>query len=308
MPIIERRAVGVGEDGVLRATVDFSLAHPDRTPVRLVDEAGQLTLDPRLTEGLPHVHPYAVGDPLLDAQAQLQLEEVDSHTWWYPEGELTPVLDELTDGGCRVMLTGEIAVDPATAADSHPLPPGRYAVWFTGQLLGISRRRRLVMPKAAQRADRLWRILGAAPIAVRPDWSASGAKLHLEVRDRQEWIAEHLTPRRREASSRPRPGASRVELEGRLPTEGVPVSLAVGDRPVTAHLLPAAESGRATLRLPEGLELPPGRHPATVAGAFRLLPDVQVGPGTAVWATDDLAASPAPATSLLRRALRRLRS
>ena len=149
-------------------------------------------LIPELTEGLPAQHPFPVEDPLREAQAQLQLEDLDRGEWWYPEGELTPSLVERGEDRQQLVVAGEFSIDPARAADGHPLPPGRYVIWFSGQLLGINRRRRLVMPRAAREQPSPWTDSASAPIAVRLDWSGEGSRLHLEVRDREEGPVETL--------------------------------------------------------------------------------------------------------------------
>ena len=125
-----------------------------------------------------------MGDPLLGAQGELFLEDVDRQLWWYPPAELTPALEPTADGRHQIVLSGELSVDPATAAAGRPLPPGTYTVWFFGNILGLGRRRRFVMPRAARRTPP---VLDASrgQVAVRPDWSTPGAKLRLEIAERR---------------------------------------------------------------------------------------------------------------------------
>ena len=191
-PIIARRKLRIGADGVFRVQLTFSLAFADQRPLSLVADGSSWVLDPELTEGLPGQHPFPVEDPLREAQAQLQLEDLDRGEWWYPEGELTVSLVERGEDRRQVIAAGEFSIDPARAADGHPLPPGRYAIWFSGQLLGINRRRRLVMPTAARQNPSPWTDSTSAPVAVRLDWSGEGSRLHLEVRDREQSPVETL--------------------------------------------------------------------------------------------------------------------
>jgi glycosyltransferase involved in cell wall biosynthesis len=182
-PVISRRRARIDADGVFRVDVRFTLALPDGDGSRaltVVDGPDGWLLDPELTAGLEDLDPFLVGDPLLHAQGALYLEDAERQVWWYPAAQLVPALEPIADGRYQVVLSGELSVDPATAAAGAPLPPGSYTVWFIGQILGVGRRRRLVMPKAARRTPPVW-TPSRGKVAVRPDWSTPGAKLRLEI-------------------------------------------------------------------------------------------------------------------------------
>ncbi len=153
-PVIDRRRTRIDADGVFRVDVSFTLALPDGNGTRaltVVDGPDGWLLDPGLTAGLEDLDPFPVADPLLGAQGELFLEDVERQLWWYPPAQLTPALEPIADGRHQIVLSGELSVDPATAAAGRPLPPGTYTVWFFGNILGVGRRRRFVMPRAARR-------------------------------------------------------------------------------------------------------------------------------------------------------------
>jgi hypothetical protein len=168
------------------------------------------------------------------------------------------------------------------------LPPGRYAVWFSGQLLGVNRRRRLVVPRRQRQETPGWTVAPLAALAVRPDWSAGGARLQLVVVDRQRWWAEHLAAA---------PAADFVEgllsvrVPARLPGHPLPVELSLSAGPgappatapvtVTGMLQPGPDAGTGQLAVPLQ-ELPAGRWLVFVAGASAPLGGLAVrSPGSA---------------------------
>jgi hypothetical protein len=318
--VVERRDVGLTAAGVLAGSVRFRLswpAGPDGEPARpfTLETAGnRWRLDPRLTADLGDRDPFLIDDPLRGAHAELRLEDAERLVWWYPDTEVRAALEPVGDGE-QVVVSAQLRIDPATAAAGQPLAAGRYAIWFLGEILGVGRRRRLVLPKAG-RTGPVWQVFDRAPIVVRLDWSAPGAKLALEVRDRQDWLAEEIRP------LEPRPASDPADLpvacSGRLPEQPVEVTLSIADRPLVAQLVRGAD-GTALLRLPAGSDLPPGRHTALVAGAFGFLAEVESTGGTLRWAEQSTlaglltdppprTAAPAPkALPAVRRMLRRLR-
>ena len=195
-PVIDRRRARIDADGVFRVDVRFTLALPDGDGSRaltVVDGPDGWLLDPELTAGLEDLDPFPVGDPLLGAQGALFLEDAERQVWWYPPAQLTPALEPIADGRYQVVLSGELSVDPATAAAGGPLPPGTYTVWFIGSILGVGRRRRLVMPRAARRTPPVW-TPSRGKVAVRPDWSTPGAKLRLEIAEQRDEPIEPPAP------------------------------------------------------------------------------------------------------------------
>ena len=127
-PVIDRRRTRIDADGVFRVEVRFTLALPDGDDSRaltVVEGPDGWLLDPGLTAGLEDLDPFPVADPLLGAQGELLLEDAERQLWWYPPAQLTPALEPIGDGRHQVVLSGELSVDPATAAAGGPLPPGQ---------------------------------------------------------------------------------------------------------------------------------------------------------------------------------------
>ena len=195
-PVIDRRQARIDSDGVFRVDVRFTLALPDGDGARALTVAkgpqGWL-LDRGLTAGLEDLDPFPVRDPQFGAQGALLLEDAERQVWWYPPAQLTPALEPMADGRYQVVLSGELSVDPATAAAGSPLPLGTYTVWFVGNILGVGRRRRLVMPRAARRNPPVW-TPSRGKVAVRPDWSTPGAKLRLEITEQRDDRIEPPAP------------------------------------------------------------------------------------------------------------------
>jgi hypothetical protein len=310
-PLIQRRKARVDRNGIFRIQVKYSLNLPDRAAGRraltIVDGPGGWSLDHDLTDGIDEFHPFGAGDPLLGASAELLLEDRQRHSWWYPEAQLTPAIEPTADGRHQVVLSGELGIDPSTAAAGKPLPPGTYAVWFVGKILGTVRRRLLVVPMSTEGPPR-WLVSGSAAVVSRFDWTGAGARLQLEVRDRQEWLAENLRVDRKTAyaSGRVLP----VRLTGRLPADPVPVTLAIADQPVVAELTVGARRSLGRLELPSDADLKRGRHRAVVAGASTPIGEVASRAGQLVWLDPASGSSrrhaPAPARSRLRRLAARL--
>ncbi|MCW2810179.1 MAG: glycosyl transferase [Friedmanniella sp.] len=211
-PVIQRRGLRIAEGGALQISLDFRLTTADGDPVRLhPGPAGGWVLDHRLTEDLTGVDPYAVPDPLAGGSVELQLEDAERHLWWYPAGslaaQLVPADPHDPSGDHQAVVQGRLVVDPATAADGHPLAPGLYTVWFSGQLLGLNRRRRIVVPKAVRATLSAWTVCAGADLAVRPVWGED-LKLQLEVVTLASWREGQPAPEPEPepASPAPEPG------------------------------------------------------------------------------------------------------
>jgi hypothetical protein len=112
----------------------------------------------------------------------LELEDPDRKSWWDPEGDLPIHLEEQGDDRYAVVAEGIFLVNPADAAAGRSLEPGQYVVWFTGQLLGVGRRRRLVMPASLRSEQRRWQRVAGTAVAARLDWSLPGNRIRLEIR------------------------------------------------------------------------------------------------------------------------------
>jgi hypothetical protein len=190
-PVIERPDVSVTSSGVIRAHLRFWLTREDGRPLALVRRDDAWLLDPEFVAGLPGIDDFPVDDPLAYCQASLQLHDPDRKVWWYPEGDLPFRITERADGCHVVAADGVLSVDPATAAAGGPLEPGQYDVWFSGQILGVGRRRRLVMPAHRRNTPPQWTPVTGDKLEVRLDWSTEGNRLRLSVRDRPGRASRH---------------------------------------------------------------------------------------------------------------------
>jgi hypothetical protein len=151
-------------------------------------------------------------------------------------------------------------------------------------------------------------VSGSAAVVSRFDWTGAGARLQLEVRDRQEWLAENLRADRKTADAPER--VLPVRLAGRLPADPVPVTLTIADQPVVAELTVGARRSLGRLELPSDADLKRGRHRAFVAGASTPIGEVASRAGQLVWLAPASGSSrrhtPVPARSRLRRLAARL--
>jgi poly(ribitol-phosphate) beta-N-acetylglucosaminyltransferase len=284
IPVIERRKVTPDADGSVRVRLGFWLAIPDAgVPagsrlLSVVSDDGTWRLDPWLTDGIERADGFVAGDPLFDADGVIRLEDAERGVWWYPQGHLSPALETTEDGVTQVVVSGELRIDPAAAAAGGPLPTGLYTAWFVGQILGINRRRRVIVPKVARTATPRWSVSSAAAIVSRPGWSTRGGALTIEVRDRQEWLAEHLR-------AAPDAGEYHTDLilpvlvGARLPPDPVPVALSVADQQLVGQLHPGEKRGDGRLHLSAEASLPDGTHTLLVTGAFTFLGEVRVADG-----------------------------
>jgi hypothetical protein len=200
-PHIERQEIAPTPDGSLRARLRFWLGKADGEPLIVLKDGNDWLLDPTLVADLPGIADFPAGDPFADAEATLQIEDPDRKVWWYPQGQLSPRLDALDDGRYAVVTEGEISIDPRTAAAGRPLEPGRYTVWFTGQILGVGRRRRLVAPPSLRARPASWTAIDGTMLEVGLDWSGQANQLGFTIREQKFSPAGVPSPRKPAAAS-----------------------------------------------------------------------------------------------------------
>jgi hypothetical protein len=183
-PRIERSHMALDRDGVFRAHLRFSLLKSSGEPLSVVQHSEQWVLDPEFVTGIPSIDNFPVDDPLTECGASLQLEDQQRQVWWYPEGDLVFRLEPIAEGRYAVVGEGDLEIRPGEAAGGGPLEPGEYVVWFSGQLLGTGRRRRLVASAALRQQPTRWTAVAGQKTDVRLDWTTEGNKLMLKVRER----------------------------------------------------------------------------------------------------------------------------
>lgn len=261
-PRIEHR-VDLHDDGTLLAHLRLGLDRTDGEPLTVVRRDDRWLLDPAFVgDALPDAE-LEVTDPAGYAHAELRLFDPQSHVWWYPEGELAPELRLVGDGVFELAAEGDLPIDPRTAAAGRPLEPGNYWVWVVAELLGVVRRRRLVMPAEVAGSCGPW-IVTAPRQLVRYDWSRDGRRLRLQVRDRHRWLEKNVRPADAQRfadgtqltipvdiGSRHLPGSHATRTELRSDDAGGPVT----------GVLTVDDSERAGLvRLQRSCELPDGDY------------------------------------------------
>lgn len=160
----------------VRLAARFGLRTAEGEPLTVVEAGHGFALD--ASSGPAAGPDLGVGDPLATSLGDVALHDREGQVWWWAPGTFTPQLVPLGDGRHEVVLTGEALIDPAGGAAGRPLAPGRYEVWFSGQVMGIGRRPRVRAPKARP-LGRRW--VGRS--LVDATWSGTSGQLVLEVHE-----------------------------------------------------------------------------------------------------------------------------
>ena len=261
-PRIER-LVDLREDGTLLAHLRVGLGRAEAEPLTVVRRDGRWLLDPAFVGDVSPGAELEVTEPTGYAHAELRLFNPQSHVWWYPEGELTPELKVVDDDRFEVVAEGDLLLDPRVAAAGRPLEPGNYWVWVVYELLGVVRRRRLVMPTELAGVCGPWIVTSPRQL-VRYDWSRDGRRLRLQVRDRHRWLEGNVRP----ADSQRFTDGTRLTIPIDIASRHVPgshatrVELRADDvAGQVKGVLTVDDSERAgSVRLRRACELPDGRY------------------------------------------------
>jgi poly(ribitol-phosphate) beta-N-acetylglucosaminyltransferase len=155
-----RRAAGVRAEVTLdepaptgnawRLHVTAHLVHADGQPVTLLPEGDSWILDPRLTPGEFATRPDTTDEILRRASAIVSLHERDSAVEWPAPAKLMSRLEPIDSGNTahRLVLEGDVEIDPATIAGGARLDPGIWRVMLRIRGLGISRTPQLRLANA----------------------------------------------------------------------------------------------------------------------------------------------------------------
>jgi hypothetical protein len=167
-------------DGKLAVATTVGMVRSGGRPLSVVERHGRLLLDPELLDGIDGAEGFEAGDLFAYAYGELSVHDTSRDMWWFPQAELTPRTEPLGGGRHRVVVSGEILIDPLTLAGGHPMRPGTHQVWLWAQLLGIGRRPRFAVPQGLRRP------LGAAALGtptriVAPGWGGPEGQLRIGV-------------------------------------------------------------------------------------------------------------------------------
>ena len=253
-PKLSVSAVALGDDGAVRFRLNAHLSDTKGQTLAVRPSEEGFQLDPALLDGLP-LEPFDIADPRSSSGGAIQLHDAERQVWWYPETELAPHTAAATDGTFALVVAGEVMIDPTRAADGHPLPAGRYVVWFRGTFLGLGRRRRIPIRGSVQGMDG-WTLTGDGLLATRLRRS-SDDRLELEVKDGPALLGRKIRPATRSARAC---GNRAVPIRmGRcVASAPVPVRLelwkSTGPRTLVDAILNTTGDG-AVIELPERVSL-----------------------------------------------------
>ncbi|MET8828085.1 glycosyltransferase family A protein [Streptomyces sp. NPDC004610] len=166
-------------DGKLVIRTRIGMLRADGHPLTVVERDGRMLLDPELLDGIPGAEGWEVTDPFSHAYGELIVHDTGGNQWWYPDGELAPVLEPLGQGRHRVVVAGESVLDPLALTGGEPMTPGVHLVWAGGQLLGVGRRPRL--DKGGARVSVGTVAVGTPPRFISPTWGGPGGQLRIAV-------------------------------------------------------------------------------------------------------------------------------
>jgi glycosyltransferase involved in cell wall biosynthesis len=258
--------------------------------LRVRESEGAFAFLPEFTDGLEGLGPVRFPDPLDGAFGDVVVHDLARDVWWWANCEMKPRLQEEDDQTFSAVLEGDVTLDPARLAGGEPLLPGKYEVWFSGQLLGEGRRPRLRAGSKRRPPGSV--LVGSPPMLVKAEWAAPSGQLVLTVRDGAAWVAEQLVKSApRSARSLPwsrEPLSVPVRLPGRDGPGFDVVTLA--EDPLSVRL--RRGSGRTGhLEIGRRTALATGRHPVVLGG--RTVGRVHVAAGRVLQFTSAPAGPPA---------------
>jgi poly(ribitol-phosphate) beta-N-acetylglucosaminyltransferase len=282
-------------DGLLRIALSARLTSgAERSPFTLLNRDGRLQLHPDFTEGLvPEGELVDLTNGLRDFKVEVALRNRETAVEWPCPAQFTPVIEDLDDGACEVVLHGTGQLPPQAIGQRGPLDKGFWDVWVPVRALGLVRRARL----GADRAERVDAVvhpalLGAPACPVIPYFTHPHSNLTLDVSGRGKKLSRALAGRpvlrvpgrstelRLDAFATVTTGATTAELV-LSSGSGNKHSVRVTVKPVlgrTHLLLPARATGvpagnwQLGVRLdgPEGPELALGDATVAVDGSLRV--------------------------------------
>ncbi|MEV6791351.1 glycosyltransferase family A protein [Streptomyces sp. NPDC051320] len=185
-------------DGRLGISLSARLAVGDgKAPFTLLRRDGRLYLHPDFTEGLlPEGELVDVTDEIRDFKFEVALRNRETAVEWPCPAEFTPVVEDLDDGTCEVVLHGTGRLPSEAIGHRGPLTKGFWDVWVPVRALGLVRKARL----GADRAERVDAavhpaLLGAPARPVIPYFTHPHSNLTLDVSRRGKKLGGALTDR-----------------------------------------------------------------------------------------------------------------
>jgi poly(ribitol-phosphate) beta-N-acetylglucosaminyltransferase len=167
-------------DGKLVVATTVGLVRPDGLPLSVVERHGRLLLDPEFLDGIEGAQGFEAGDLFGYANGELVVHDTSREMWWFCDAEHTPRTEPLGGGRHRVVVSAESVIDPLTLAGGQPMNPGIHQLWLWTNVLGVSRRPRLALPRELRRSVGAV-VVGAPARIVAPGWGGPGGQLRIDV-------------------------------------------------------------------------------------------------------------------------------
>lgn len=184
------KAVWRGE--TLRVHVEAKLVLNGR-PLRIVDGADGLVLDPALTDGLPEARPLIVGENADNVRDGVSLEllirDRDTSIDWPVPCNVHVELARMEGlkGSRFAVVRGYCDLDPTTLAGGLPLVRGSWDVSVRVSMWGLHRTTRLAVGDGLE-LETLVRLVGSPAVSVLPYATAPHGNLTLDVGHRRKRI------------------------------------------------------------------------------------------------------------------------
>ncbi|WP_328538774.1 glycosyltransferase family 2 protein [Streptomyces sp. NBC_00344] len=187
--------VGWLPDGRLGITLSarLTIGH-DRSPFTLIRRNGRLHAHPGFTDGLlPDGELMDVTDEIGDFRCEISLRNRETAVEWLCPAHFTPVVEELGDGTCEVVLHGTGQLPSEGVGNRSRISPGFWDVWVRVRALGLVRRVRLGADRD-ERADAAVRpaLLGSPARPVIPYFTHPHGNLTLDVARRGKRLGHAL--------------------------------------------------------------------------------------------------------------------
>lgn len=251
-------------DGRLGITLSARLTiGEDRSPLTLIRRDGRIHLHPDLTEGLlPDGELMDITDEIDDFKFEISLRNRETAVEWPCPARFTPVVEDLGDGTCEVVLHGTGQLPSEAFGNRGQLSSGFWDVWVPVRALGLIRRARLGADRD-ERVDAALHpaLLGSPARPVIPYFTHPHSNLTLDVGRRGKKLGRALA------------GHPVLRMPGRATGLRLDVFSPATTAAGTAELVLSDSSGESKSSIPVGVRPVLGRtHLTLPAGATGLPP------------------------------------